>query len=133
WGGCWCSSCRQQAAAEGVDLERDMQAFQQRSTWRFHTEMRAAFEQVLGRDLTVGKLPWRLMRLAGPIVGQWRELSELAYLWHIPHRLDGTKLEMALGPLPQTPLAGAVASALADLGVAPPPPMPDLLGRFADA
>jgi nucleoside-diphosphate-sugar epimerase len=120
-------------------LARERGAFASFETFHFtgHTvtgnEMRAAFEQVLGRDLTVGKLPWRLMRLAGPIVGQWRELSELAYLWHIPHRLDGTKLEMALGPLPQTPLAGAVASALADLGIAPPPPMPDLLGRFADA
>jgi hypothetical protein len=54
WGGCWCSSCRQQAAAEGVDLERDMQAFQQRSTWRFHTEMRAAFDRLAGRHVTLG-------------------------------------------------------------------------------
>lgn len=120
-------------------LARERQAFSGYETFHFAghtvtgTEMREAFEQVLGRPLTAGRLPWRLMRLAGPMVRQWRELSEIAYLWHVPHRLDGAKLEIALGPLPQTPLLVAVASSLADLGIAPTPPMPDLLGRYVDA
>lgn len=120
-------------------LARERVAFSGFETFHFagHTvtgaEMLAAFEQALGRPLTAGRLPWRLMRLASPVVGQWRELSELAYLWHVPHRLDGAKLEMALGPLPQTPLLGAVAASLVDPGIAPTPPMADLARRYAEA
>jgi hypothetical protein len=42
-------------------------------------------------------------------------LSEIAYLWNEPHRIDGRKLEAAIGDLPCTPLDLAVARALEDL------------------
>ena len=44
-----------------------------------------------------------------------RELSEIAYLWNEPHRIDGSKLEAAIGEIPRTPLDLAVARALQDL------------------
>jgi hypothetical protein len=45
-----------------------------------------------------------------------RELSEIAYLWKVPHRIAGDKLKAAIGSVPHTPLDTAVARALRDLG-----------------
>jgi hypothetical protein len=37
-------------------------------------------------------------------------------LWHEPHRIDGRKLEAAIGEIPRTPLDLAVMRTLEDLG-----------------
>jgi hypothetical protein len=42
-------------------------------------------------------------------------LSEVAYLWSEPHRIDGGELAAAIGEVPRTPLDVAVARALQDL------------------
>jgi hypothetical protein len=41
-----------------------------------------------------------------------RELSEMAYLWKVPHRIAGDKLKATIGEVPHTPLDVAVAKAL---------------------
>ena len=46
-----------------------------------------------------------------------RELSEIAYLWHEPHRIAGDKLTAAIGELPHTPLDVAIRRALHDLRI----------------
>ena len=46
----------------------------------------------------------------------WRELAEMAYLWSVPHEVDGTALERAVGPLPVTPLDEALVETLRQLG-----------------
>lgn len=61
-------------------------------------------------------LPWSLMRLGGLVVPMWRELAEMAYLWSVPHEVDGTALERAVGPLPVTPLDEALVETLRQLG-----------------
>ena len=45
-----------------------------------------------------------------------RELSELEYLWRVPHRISGDKLRAAIGDVPHTPLNRAVAASLRELG-----------------
>ena len=45
-----------------------------------------------------------------------REVVEMAYLWRVPHALDGAALHAAVGPLPVTPIDEALESALVDLG-----------------
>ncbi len=54
----------------------------------------------------------------GDRVFVWHELAEIAYLWRVPHALDGTALEQAVGPLRTTPLDDALRHALValDLG-----------------
>ena len=47
----------------------------------------------------------------------FRELTELAYLWNEPHRIDGQKLAAAIGEVPRTPFETAIAAALDDLGL----------------
>jgi nucleoside-diphosphate-sugar epimerase len=62
-------------------------------------------------------LPWPLIRAVGVVVPAWRELAEMAYLWRVPHALDGRALHDAVGPLPHTPLVEALAASLQALGV----------------
>jgi len=66
--------------------------------------------------LQVDRMPWWLIHALRPIVPLCRELSEIAYLWNEPHRIDGGKLEAAIGDIPRTPLDVAAARALEDLG-----------------
>jgi len=82
-------------------------------------EFLAAIERALGRPMTITGMPWGLLRLLGPLVPPFRELAELAYLWQVPHRIDGAKLAGAIGEVPHTPLDQAVAAALRELGLAP--------------
>jgi nucleoside-diphosphate-sugar epimerase len=82
---------------------------------------------LIGRELTtaigramhgkpeVKRMTWWLIHALRPIVPLCRELSEIAYLWNEPHRIDGSKLEAAIGEIPRTPLDLAVARALQDL------------------
>ena len=64
-------------------------------------------------------MPWGVIRVGGLVVPMWREIAEMAYLFSVPHRLDGQALEQAAGPLPQTPLPDALRRALLDLGHGP--------------
>jgi hypothetical protein len=53
-------------------------------------------------------MAWPLIRAAGVVVPMWREIAEMAYLWRVPHALDGTALRRVAGPLVQTPLEQAL-------------------------
>jgi nucleoside-diphosphate-sugar epimerase len=63
-----------------------------------------------------GGLPWPLLRVGGWVVPMWREIAELAYLWRVPHALDGSALQALVGALPGTPVDAAVRQALRALG-----------------
>lgn len=56
----------------------------------FSTEdLRAALQAQLGRPLRLRSFPWWAMRLASPVWELARELSEMRYLYRMPHRIDG--------------------------------------------
>jgi len=80
--------------------------------------MAAAIETALGRPVKLRGLPWPLLKLAGLVRRDLREIAEMDYLWRVPHALDGAPLAALCGALPATPLEGAVAAALAAMGVA---------------
>ncbi len=65
----------------------------------------------------VGAMPWWLIRAGGAVVPMWRELAEMAYLWKVPHALDGSALEALAGVLPRTPLRQALRASLGELGL----------------
>ena len=84
---------------------------------------------VTGRDFTttiaratasklqIKRMTWWLIHTLRPFVPLCRELSEMAYLWREPHRIDGSKLAAAIGDVPHTPLSTAVARSLRELSV----------------
>lgn len=67
-----------------------------------------------------GDVPWSLLRAGGLIVPMWREIAEVAYLWRLPHALDGARLRALVGELPETPTDEAVERALTGLGIVSP-------------
>jgi nucleoside-diphosphate-sugar epimerase len=78
-------------------------------------ELIGTIAQTTGRRLRVSHMPWWLLRLLSPVVPIFRELSETAYLWSTPHRIDGTRLAAVIGEMPRTPFADAIAIALREL------------------
>jgi nucleoside-diphosphate-sugar epimerase len=86
-------------------------------------ELLAALERVAARlglaperGWGRSRLPWPLLRLGGLVVPMWRELADMAYLWHVPHRLDGSALRARVSALPATPLETALTESLLALG-----------------
>lgn len=69
-------------------------------------------------------VPWGLLRVLGLVRPMMRELARMSYLWRVPHRLDDTRLEAALGPLPSTPVDVAMVQTLRALGVGERAPGP---------
>ena len=56
-----------------------------------------------------------MVHALSPFMKVSRELSEIAYLWHAPHRIAGDKLRSLIGEVPHTPLKEAVRHALQEL------------------
>ena len=79
-------------------------------------EFVAAIARAVRAKVEVKRMTWWLIHALRPIVPLCRELSEVAYLWHEPHRIDGGRLQAAVGEIASTPLDLAVARALEDLG-----------------
>ncbi len=80
-------------------------------------ELIEAMELVTGATLNVHGLPWPLLHLLGLVMPQMREVAEMAYLWDVPHAIDGTKLSAVLPNFRATPLPVALADALGDQAV----------------
>lgn len=74
-----------------------------------------ALERATGRTFRIGHINWIMMRTVGSLWKMGRELTEIGYLWRVPHRIDGTKLAATIGSIPHTPLQTAVSRALRDL------------------
>lgn len=64
----------------------------------------AAMERAVGRSLKVKGMPWPLIRIAGLFNPLMREVAEMAYLWKVPHRVDGSKLALTLPESKTTPV-----------------------------
>jgi nucleoside-diphosphate-sugar epimerase len=77
-----------------------------------------------GRDPSVQTLPWSVVRLLGLFQPLLRELAKMSYLWRVPHRLSGARLQQAIGAIPGTALDLALESTLAELKLTLPAPTP---------
>jgi nucleoside-diphosphate-sugar epimerase len=79
-------------------------------------EFTTAIARAAGGKLKVQPMTWWLVHALRPFLPLCRELSETAYLWNEPHRIEGSKLTAAIGEVPRTALDVAVARALRHLG-----------------
>lgn len=69
-------------------------------------------EIVTGGKLKVKSMPWGLVRMLALVMPSMWEVSEMSYLWRVPHAVDGTKLEAILPEMETTPVELALADAL---------------------
>jgi nucleoside-diphosphate-sugar epimerase len=79
-------------------------------------EMIAAIETATGNTFNVRHIHWWTLKTFGRLMAVGRELAEFDYLWKMPHRIDGTKLNAAIGDVPHTPFDKAIAMSLRELG-----------------
>lgn len=79
-------------------------------------ELIAAIEAVTRGSFNVRPMGWWMIKTFGRLFAMGREISELEYLWRVPHRISGEKLKAAVGKVPHTPLREAVAASLRALG-----------------
>ena len=70
-----------------------------------------------GQALETAALPWPVMRVIALFNPTLASLVEMRYLWSTPHALDNRRLCQLIDTEPHTPLAEAVASSLAELGL----------------
>ena len=80
-------------------------------------EMKSYVEEAVGRDLKKTGVPWWFLKTLGLVVPMLREVCEVAYLWHKPHRLDGSKLLQVVGSLQKTDPQQAISEAIIQLGL----------------
>jgi nucleoside-diphosphate-sugar epimerase len=80
-------------------------------------EFTTAIAKAAQRPLQVKQINWWMIHTLGRLTKMGRELSEIGYLWQVPHRISGAKLEAAIGKIPHTPLELAVAQSLRELGL----------------
>lgn len=75
-------------------------------------ELIAHVENVVGKQMRVSRLPWAAIWLMGLWNPLMREVSEMRYLWHRPHAIDGAKLRAALPAFQPTPVEEALSAFL---------------------
>lgn len=71
-----------------------------------------SFQRQSGRSFRIAKFPWWLLGLAAPFWELAREMREMRYLYHLPHRLDGATMKAVL---PQFQISGLAEVAAAQL------------------
>jgi nucleoside-diphosphate-sugar epimerase len=109
-------------AAALVELAEQRSSFAPFETFAFpgHAvtghELIATIEAVTNAKFTVRPMSWWFLKTIGQLMAMGRELSELEYLWRVPHAISGGKLKAAIGKIPHTPLPEAVAASLRALG-----------------
>ena len=79
-------------------------------------EFIATIEAVTNSTFTLRTMSWWFLKTFGQLMAMGRELSELEYLWQVPHRISGDKLKAAIGEIPNTPLPKAIAASLRAVG-----------------
>lgn len=76
----------------------------------------ATIEDITGAKFNASRLSWWMLKSIGRLSRMGRELAELEYLWRVPHRISGDKLQAAIGDVPHTPLPDAIRESLKALG-----------------
>jgi nucleoside-diphosphate-sugar epimerase len=79
-------------------------------------ELIATIQSVTKSQYNVRQMSWWFLKSIGQLMALSRELSELEYLWQVPHRISGDKLAAAIGDVPHTPLPNAIVASLRALG-----------------
>ena len=78
-------------------------------------ELVRAIEAATGRTVKTKQMNWVPVLVLQPFWKMARHLVEMRYLWDTPHHLESEALTSIIGEMPQTPVAQAMETALADV------------------
>ena len=76
-----------------------------------------AIAKQVDRPLQFKQVQWWTIHSFGRLFAMGRELSELGYLWKVPHRISGERLKATIGTIPHTPLNVAIERSLRELKI----------------
>ena len=76
-------------------------------------------QALMGRPLTVGAMPWPLLRLMALPRNDLRGVMAMRYLWQRPHRLDGDELARQLPGFEETGVSQGLRTVLQQLNIIP--------------
>jgi nucleoside-diphosphate-sugar epimerase len=71
--------------------------------------------KAMKRPFQIKQVQWWTIHSFGRLFAMGRELSEMGYLWQVPHQISGDRLRAAIGTVPHTPLDVAVRQSLREL------------------
>ncbi|MBW6507508.1 MAG: epimerase [Rhodobacteraceae bacterium] len=80
-------------------------------------ELVAEVGRQLGREVNIRQFPWWALQLAAPVWELGRELTEMRYLYEVPHTIDGTDFARLVPGFQGKTLAQLVAEHLALRGL----------------
>ena len=75
-------------------------------------DLKTELEQALGRPLKTSKFPWWVLKLASPFWELGREMSEMRYLWDVPHSLGTAKFDRLVPDFQRTDLSTVMRASL---------------------
>ncbi|MBU2866096.1 epimerase [Pacificibacter marinus] len=75
-------------------------------------DLKAELEQALGHPLHISKFPWWALKLTSPFWELARELSEMRYLWDVPHELGTDKFNRLVPDFERTDLSTVMRASL---------------------
>lgn len=75
-------------------------------------DLKTEVEQALGRSVKTAPFPWWVLRLASPIWELARELTEMRYLWEVPHALSHAKFDRLVPDFERTALGLVMRASL---------------------
>lgn len=75
-------------------------------------ELVAKIAEATGQPQKISGFPWPVLHVLGWFSRAMREVPEMRYLWNVPHRMDGGKLEAVLPEFRPTPVKQALQQAL---------------------
>lgn len=73
-------------------------------------QLKSAVEAVAGHTLQLKKMPWRIVRLMAVFSPRLRAVCDLKYLFFVPHKIDGARLEQIVPDWQRTSLVEALSS-----------------------
>lgn len=76
-------------------------------------QMKQAAEQIAGKPLKSGKVPWPLLRVIALFSPLLKAVVEMSYLWRTPHSLDGQNLARLID-VPHTQINDALKQTIID-------------------
>jgi nucleoside-diphosphate-sugar epimerase len=98
-----------------IECERSMEAFEVVHFGGHWFERGADMAELVCRvrgtsPKRIKPFPWWAIKLASPVVGVFREMLEMRYLWQVPLQLNNEKLRTLIGAEPHTPIEIALAA-----------------------
>jgi nucleoside-diphosphate-sugar epimerase len=83
-------------------------------------ELVDGLKATIGKDLSLGSVPWPMLKLIALFSPDLKGVTQMAYLWNKPHAIDAAPFNALFPDFTPTPLPVALSQASAQLAITKP-------------